>query len=223
VGILVKADNIYTGYSKSEMVLKNASFTLKTKEFVFLTGVSGSGKSTLLKSIYGELPIIRGSLNLGGIELKNISKSKLSYLRRHIGIVFQDYKLIENWTILENVMLPLLIMRVNRKEAEKEAVKLLSKVKLSHKIDKYPKELSGGEQQRAAIARAIIHDPVLVLADEPISGLDDYSANLVMELFVMANEEKDITVVIATHTLTNTYNLNYKELHLEKGTLYELS
>ncbi len=223
MGILVKADNIYTGYSKSEMVLKNASFTLKTKEFVFLTGVSGSGKSTLLKSIYGELPIIRGSLNLGGIELKNISKSKLSYLRRHIGIVFQDYKLIENWTILENVMLPLLIMRVNRKEAEKEAVKLLSKVKLSHKIDKYPKELSGGEQQRAAIARAIIHDPVLVLADEPISGLDDYSANLVMELFVMANEEKDITVVIATHTLTNTYNLNYKELHLEKGTLYELS
>ena len=107
--------------------------------------------------------------------------------------------------------------------SENEAIKLLNKVKLSHKLDKYPAELSGGEQQRAAIARAIIHDPVMILADEPISGLDEYSANLVMDLFIMANNEKEITVLIASHSLPQTLNIKYRQIHLEKGQVYELS
>ena len=222
MGVLVKAENLYIGY-KNEMVIRNANFKIYSKDFVFLTGVSGSGKTTLIKSVYGEVPVVKGSLNVGGIELNNIKKSKLSYLRKYLGVVFQDYKLIPEWTILKNVMLPMLISGIDKSIAEEEAINLLNKVKLSHKLDKYPAELSGGEQQRAAIARAIIHDPVMILADEPISGLDEYSANLVMDLFIMANNEKGITVVIASHSLPQTFDVNYRQIHLEKGQVHELS
>ncbi len=222
MGVLVNAKDLYLGY-KHETIIKNANFKINTKDFVFLTGISGSGKTTIIKSLYGEVPVLKGSLNVGGIELRNVKKSKLSYLRKYLGVVFQDYKLIPEWNILKNVMLPLLIAGVDKQVAENEAMKLLNKVKLSHKIDKFPEELSGGEQQRAAIARAIIHDPVMILADEPISGLDEYSANLVMDLFVMANKEKDITVVIASHSLPQTFNVEYRQIHLEKGQVYELS
>lgn len=222
MAILVEAKNLHLGY-KNEIIIKNTNFNIKTKDFVFLTGVSGSGKTTIIKSLYGEVPVLEGSLKVGGIELNNIKRSKLSYLRRYIGVVFQDYKLIPEWNILKNVMLPLLIAGVDKKIAEEEAIKLLSKVKLSHKFDKYPVELSGGEQQRVAIARAIIHNPVLVLADEPISGLDEYSANLVMDLFVMANREKNITILIASHSLPNSFNMDFRQLHIEKGIVYELS
>ena len=222
MAILVEAKNLYLGY-KNEIIIKNANFKVKTKDFVFLTGVSGSGKTTLIKSLYGEVPVLKGSLKVGGIELYNIKKSKLAYLRRYIGVVFQDYKLIPEWNILKNVMLPLLIAGVDKKRAEEEAIKLLGKVKLSHKLDKYPVELSGGEQQRVAIARAIIHNPVLILADEPISGLDEYSASLVMDLFIMANREKNITVLIASHSLPNAFDIDFRQLHIEKGVIYELS
>ncbi|MEO1927344.1 MAG: ABC transporter ATP-binding protein [Nautiliaceae bacterium] len=220
--ILVEAKNLYTGYNKIP-VIKNANFKINTQDFVFLTGVSGSGKTTIIKSLYGEIPIIKGSLNVGGIELYKIKKSKLTYLRKYLGVVFQDYKLIPEWTILKNVMLPLLIIGIDKKNAQNKAIQLLDKVNLAHKLDKYPAELSGGEQQRAAIARAIIHDPVMILADEPISGLDEYSASLVMDLFIMANREKNITILIASHSLPQTFNIKYRQIHLEKGELYELS
>jgi cell division transport system ATP-binding protein len=220
--ILVEAKNLYTGYNKIP-VIKNANFKINTQDFVFLTGVSGSGKTTIIKSLYGEIPIIKGSLNVGGIELYKIKKSKLTYLRKYLGVVFQDYKLIPEWTILKNVMLPLLIIGIDKKNAQNKAIQLLDKVNLAHKLDKYPAELSGGEQQRAAIARAIIHDPVMILADEPISGLDEYSTSLVMDLFIMANREKNITILIASHSLPQTFNIKYRQIHLEKGELYELS
>ena len=216
MGVLVEAKDLYLGY-KNEPVIKKGNFKVYTKDFVFLTGVSGSGKTTIIKSLYGEIPVLRGSLNVGGIELKGVKKSKITYLRKYLGVVFQDYKLIPEWSILKNVMLPMLIAGIDKKTAENKAIKLLNKVKLSHKLDKYPAELSGGEQQRAAIARAIIHDPVMILADEPISGLDEYSANLVMDLFIMANNEKEITVLIASHSLPQTFNIKYRQIHLEKG------
>ena len=222
MGVLVEAKDLYLGY-KNEPVIKKGNFKVYTKDFVFLTGVSGSGKTTIIKSLYGEIPVLKGSLNVGGIELNGVKKSKISYLRKYLGVVFQDYKLIPEWSILKNVMLPMLIAGIDKKTAENKAIKLLNKVKLSHKLDKYPAELSGGEQQRAAIARAIIHDPVMILADEPISGLDEYSANLVMDLFIMANNEKEITVLIASHSLPQTFNIKYRQIHLEKGEVYELS
>ena len=221
MGKLVLAKNLILGY-KQEIIIKKANFSIRSGEFVFLTGISGSGKSTLIKSLYGEIKPISGFLNIGGFEMHKIKKSQLSQLRRYLGVVFQDFKLIPEWNILKNVSLPLLISGFSRQAAEEKAINLLSKVKLSHKADKFPTELSGGEQQRAAIARAIIHEPVMILADEPISGLDEYSANLVMELFIMANK-LGITVVIASHSLPQTFNVEYKHIKLEKGTLNELS
>jgi len=212
---LVLAKNLILGY-KEGIVIKKATFSIRRGEFVFLTGISGSGKSTLLKSLYGEIKPISGFLNIGGFEMHKIKKSQLSQLRRHLGVVFQDFKLIPEWNILKNVSLPLLIAGFSKKDAEEKAMTWLSKVKLSHKTDKLPAELSGGEQQRAAIARAIIHNPAMILADEPISGLDEYSANLVMELFIMANS-LGITVVIASHSSPQTFNVEYKHINLDKG------
>jgi len=222
MGKLVLAKNLTLGYDRHNIIINNANFSIKSGDFVFLTGVSGSGKSTLIKSLYGEIKPISGFLNIGGFEMHKINSYKLSQFRRYLGIIFQDFKLISEWNILKNVSLPLLIAGHSKQEAEEKAINLLSKVKLSHKADKFPLELSGGEQQRAAIARALIHEPVMILADEPISGLDEYSANLVMELFIMANK-LGITIIIASHSLPQTFNIEYKHLYIEKGTIYELS
>ena len=221
MGKLVLAKNITINYDNTQ-IIKPSSFSIKSGDFVFLTGVSGSGKTTLIKTLYAEHKIQNGELFIGEFNLSRISKSKISLLRKHLGVVFQDFKLIPEWNILKNVMLPLLISGIDKKQAEEEAMKYLNKVKLSHKADKFPFELSGGEQQRAAIARAIIHNPVMILADEPISGLDEYSASLVMDLFIKANK-LGITIVIASHSIPQNFDLLFKHLHIEKGKIYELS
>ncbi len=221
MGKIVIAENLSLKYENSEIITPS-SFTINSGDFVFLTGVSGSGKTTIIKSLYGEIKPNSGKLMIGEFNLNNISKSKLALLRKHLGIVFQDFKLIPEWNILKNVMLPLLIAGVNKTDAENLAMEYLSRVKLSHKADKFPEELSGGEQQRAAIARATIHNPVMILADEPISGLDEYSASLVMDLFIKANR-LGITIVIASHSIPSNFSINFRQLHIEKGKVYELS
>ena len=203
------------------IVIDKASFSINSGEFVFLTGVSGSGKTSIIKAMYGEIPC-EGDLFVGEFKLNKIKKSSLSLLRRHLGIVFQDFKLIPEWNVLKNVMLPLLINGVDRQTATKLAKNYLKHVNMLHKADKYPLELSGGEQQRVAIARAIIHNPVMVLADEPISGLDEYSASLVMDLFIKA-KKLGITILIASHSLPSIFEIPYKHLHIDKGKVYELS
>jgi len=218
---IILANNLTIGY-ENKPVIKNANFSVNNGDFVFLTGVSGSGKTSIIKTLYGELKPISGDIYIGEFNLSKISKSKLSLLRRHLGIVFQDFKLIPEWNILKNVMLPLLISGIDKKDAENLAMKYLAKVNLSHKADKFPAELSGGEQQRVAIARATIHNPVMILADEPISGLDEYSASLVMDLFMKANRQ-GITVIIASHSIPQHFDINFKQLHIEKGSVYELS
>ena len=219
---LVIAEDLTLTYDNNP-VIKSANFSINNGDFIFLTGVSGSGKTTIIKSLYGELKPHSGKLMIGEFNLSSINKSKLSLLRRHLGIVFQDFKLIPEWSILKNVMLPLLILGVNKSTAETLAMDYLSKVKLSHKADKFPAEISGGEQQRAAIARATIHNPVMILADEPISGLDEYSASLVMDLFIKANKQLGITILIASHSIPSTFDIDYKQLHIEKGKIYELA
>jgi len=221
MGKLVIAKNLTLTYENTP-IIKSSDFTINSGDFVFLTGVSGSGKTTVIKSLYGELKPANGELMVGEFNLSKINKSKLSLLRKHLGVVFQDFKLIPEWNILKNVMLPLLIAGIDKNSAQDLAMKYLNKVKLSHKADKFPAELSGGEQQRAAIARATIHNPVMILADEPISGLDEYSASLVMDLFIKANR-LGITIVIASHSIPNEFDINFRQLHIEKGKLYELS
>ena len=218
---VVVAKDLYMGY-KNEIIIEKGNFSLESGDFVFLTGASGSGKTTILKHLYGELKAKSGYLNIGGLDMMSIKSKKLTYLRRHIGVVFQDYKLIKEWNIEKNVRLPLMIAGINEDIQQKKVSKLLSQVKLAHRADKYPYELSGGEQQRAAVIRAIINEPVLILADEPTGNLDDYSAKLVMELFQYAHE-LGITILIATHHLPQTFDIPYRHIHIEGKKIYEVS
>jgi cell division transport system ATP-binding protein len=218
---VISAKNLRLGY-ENEDIIKDASFSIKTGDFVFLTGASGSGKTTIIRHLYGELKPKAGFLHIGNFDMNTISHSQLLYLRRFIGIVFQDYKLIKDWTIEKNVKLPLIIAGIKEEIAQKKVDQLLAKVKLSHKAENYPYELSGGEQQRAAVIRAIINEPVMILADEPTGSLDDFSAKIVMDLFAFANQ-LGITVLIATHRLPLDFNIKYRNIHIEGKKIYELS
>jgi len=220
---VIIAKNISITYDKQEMIINKASFTIDSGSFVFITGASGSGKSTLLKSIFGALKPVEGSLIVGGVELKGVSKSKLNLLRRHIGIVFQDYKLIKEWTIDKNISLPLIINGYEKSVIEQQVETLLKHVRLKHQSGKYPLELSGGEQQRVAMARALSHNPIMILADEPTGNLDDYSAQLIWNLLEGANEQLNTTIVVVTHRIPQTLNVDYKHFHIEHGQIHEVN
>lgn len=220
---VVYANRLDLGYKDGERIIKKADFSIQSKDFVFISGPSGSGKSTLLKSLYGELDVQNGSLSVCGIDMEKIKSKKLNLLRRHLGIIFQDYKLIKEWTIEKNVSLPLLINGYSKEVCASQCERLLGHIKLSHKADNYPMELSGGEQQRVAMARALSHNPVLLLADEPTGNLDDYSSEVIWNLLKGANEQLNMTIVVVTHRIPDSLGLHYRHLHIEEGTLYELS
>jgi len=219
---VIIADNLSLSYSNSETIINKVQFSVDSGSFVFITGASGSGKSTLLKSLYGALKPQEGSLVVGGVELKGVSSSKLNFLRKHIGIVFQDYKLVKEWTIEKNIMLPLLINGYEKTVTQNQVDSLLKHVRLKHQSGKYPLELSGGEQQRVAMARALAHNPILILADEPTGNLDDYSAELIWNLLVGANEQLKTTVIVVTHHIPETINVEYKHYHIEFGRINEV-
>ncbi len=220
---VIVAENLSLAYEKSEMIIKRVNFSVESGSFVFITGASGSGKSTLLKSLYGALSPIEGSLIVGGVELKGVSRSKLNLLRRHIGIVFQDYKLINEWTIDKNISLPLIINGFDKTVTQNQVETLLKHVRLKHQSGKYPLELSGGEQQRVAMARALAHNPIMILADEPTGNLDDYSAQLIWNLLAGANEQLGTTVVVVTHRIPESFAVDYRHFHIEYGNIHEVS
>ncbi len=220
---VIVAENLSLAYEKDEMIIDRVSFSIESGSFVFITGASGSGKSTLLKSFFGALPPVEGSLVVGGVELNGVSRSKLNLLRRHIGIVFQDYKLINEWTIDKNISLPLIINGYEKSVTENQVETLLKHVRLKHQSGKYPLELSGGEQQRVAMARALAHNPIMILADEPTGNLDDYSAQLIWNLLAGANEQLKTTVVVVTHRIPQSLSVDYKHYHIEYGNIHEVS
>lgn len=219
---VIIAKELSLSYSTNETIINKANFSISSGSFVFITGASGSGKSTLLKSIFGALQPKQGSLVVGGVELNRVSRSKLNLLRRHIGIVFQDYKLIKEWTIDKNIMLPLLINGYVKSVANAQVDKLLKHVRLNHQSGKYPLELSGGEQQRVAMARALSHNPILILADEPTGNLDDYSSQLIWNLLEGANSQLKTTVIVVTHHIPKTITTDYKHFHIEYGSINEI-
>jgi len=220
---VIIAKDISLSYSSSETIINQANFTINSGSFVFITGASGSGKSTLLKSLFGGLKPKQGSLIVGGVELNGVSSSKLNFLRRHIGIVFQDYKLVKEWTIEKNIMLPLIINGYEKGVTQNQVDTLLKHVRLKHQSGKYPKELSGGEQQRVAMARALSHNPILILADEPTGNLDDYSSQLIWNLLEGANEQLKTTVIVVTHHIPQSMNVDYKHFHIEYGSINEVN
>lgn len=220
---VIIAENLSLSYKEFETIISKANFSIDAGSFVFITGASGSGKSTLLKSFYGAIEPRAGALSVGGVKMSRISTSKLNFLRRHIGIVFQDYKLIKEWTIEKNVMLPLIISGYTKDVSSAQVQKLLGHVKLIHQAGKYPPELSGGEQQRVAMARALAHNPILILADEPTGNLDEYSSQVIWNLLEGANTQLKTTVVVVTHNIPNTITIPYTHYHIEMGNIHEVS
>lgn len=220
---VVKATDLTLFYNQKEPILKNINLEVKKGEFIFLTGKSGSGKSTFLKSIYGDIAIGKGNINVSGFDMKNISKSNLSLLRRHIGVIFQDFKLINEWSVEKNVMLPLIIAGYSKEICAHQAKKLLTHVKLSHKATSYPMELSGGEQQRVAMARALAHNPKLIVADEPTGNLDEYSSNVIWNLLKNVKEHIGSTIIVVTHKIPSNIAIDYKQYYLDSGSMHEIS
>ena len=220
---VITANRLTLAYDNGEKeIIRNASFKIKKGDFVFITGPSGSGKSTLLKSFYGQLVPKRGDLMVGGLDMSTISRKKLQKLRTHLGIIFQDYKLINEWTVAKNVILPLIIAGYNLDMQQTQAQRLLKHVKLEDKADMYPRQLSGGEQQRVGVARALSKTPFLILADEPTGNLDEYSSNVIWDLMENAREQLDATVVVVTHRIPTIFNTPYRHLILENGGLHEV-
>lgn len=220
---VIHAEGLTIAYGRDEPIITNANMKVSPHEFVFITGKSGSGKSSILKSIYGELTPKNGDLHVCGLNINNINTGNLNLLRRYLGIVFQDYRLINDWTIEKNVMLPLMIGGFSRSVCVNQAQKLLKHVKLLHKADKYPLELSGGEQQRVAMARALAHNPVMILADEPTGNLDEYSSEVIWDLLKNAREHLGTTILVVTHHIPSTLGIDYKHFFLESGVIYEVS
>jgi len=218
---VISASNLTLAYDNKE-VIKDATFNIKKGEFVFITGPSGSGKSTLLKSLYGQIKITEGNLVVGGIDLASARQNKLQELRTHLGIIFQDYKLVNEWSVAKNVVLPLMIAGYSLDVQNTQAQRLLKHVKLSEHGDKYPLELSGGEQQRVGVARALSKNPVVILADEPTGNLDDYSSNVIWDLMENACQQLETTVLVVTHKIPSIFSLPYRHFIIENKGVYEV-
>lgn len=218
---IIEAKGLTLSYENDANVINNINFTINKNDFVFITGKSGSGKSTLVRSLYGQLPVKGGSLEVCSIGLKSISKRNLIRLRRDIGVVFQDYRLIKDWTVEQNIILPLKILGCDNQTCSNQLNKLLRSINLDFKFDKYPLELSGGEQQRVALARALAHNPSLILCDEPTGNLDDYSSSLVWDLLVLAKNTWNATIVVVTHKIPSTLTIYYRHFELDGGKLNE--
>jgi cell division transport system ATP-binding protein len=220
---VINATHLTLSYGNGQQeIIKDASFNIQKGEFVFITGPSGSGKSTLLKSLYGQLKPTEGSLFIGGHDLCDIKKSKLQELRTHFGIIFQDYKLVNEWTVAKNVVLPLMIAGYSLDVQNTQAKRLLKHVELSDYGNKYPLELSGGEQQRVGVARAFAKNPVVILADEPTGNLDDYSSNVIWDLMENACQQLETTVLVVTHKIPTIFSLPYRHFIIENKGIYEV-
>ncbi|MDR0665546.1 MAG: ATP-binding cassette domain-containing protein [Helicobacteraceae bacterium] len=218
---IASAKDLSLAYDSREIVLRNLSFSIYEGDLIFVTGASGSGKSTLIKAFYGAVAPIKGYLRVGGVNMPSENRSSIDRLRRKLGIVFQDYRLIDEWTIERNIALPLYIAGYDQRRIKDQVEKLLKHVRLTHRRDRFPRELSGGEQQRVAVARALSHNPMLLLADEPTGNLDDFSAQLVHELFMAVNQLGK-TVMIVTHRMPSIADINYRHFCIEEGRLFEI-
>jgi len=203
-------------YEGGHVALKQVDFHLKQAEMAFLTGHSGSGKSTLLKLVSLMERPTTGRIVLNGNDISHIKGDDIPYLRRHIGMIFQDHRLLMNRSVLENVGLPLLIEGYSRYEIKRRSLAALEKVGLAGKENHAPVHLSGGEQQRVGIARAIINQPPLLLADEPTGNLDPKLSLEILSLFESLNEF-GMSVLIATHDLGLIAKMRYRTLTLKDG------
>ena len=205
-------------YTSHSLALADVTLSVEKGDFAFLTGPSGAGKTTLLKLIFREELPSEGQILVHGRNITALPPHQIPFLRRTIGVVFQDFKLLPLKTILENVTLVLRILGVPPRERKARAYRVLKMVGLHHKLASFPLELSGGEQQRVAIARALINEPAILLADEPTGNLDPDLAHEIMELFKEINA-RGTTVLVATHDREMIARMQRRTIHLDRGRL----
>ena len=214
---MIHFQNVTKDYD-NQTAIRDISFSVDKGEMIFLTGPSGSGKSTLMKLIYLAEKPDNGNITIAGWETSHLKESSIPSVRRNIGIVFQDFRLLENRTAFENVALALRIRGIGEKETKTRVYDALKTVNLRHKSDSYPKTLSGGEQQRVVIARAIVSEPSILLADEPTGNLDPDTAAGVARIFKDIHA-KGTTILIATHNRELYKNTGKRVLRLDSGNL----
>lgn len=217
---MVSFSSVSKRYPGGQAALQEVSFSLESGELVFVTGRSGAGKSTLLKLIPAMERPTNGSVIVHGQNVGALKRSAIPYLRRNIGLVFQDQKLLYDRSVYENVMLPLSFSDHAPKEAARRARAALDKVGLLARERANPIQLSGGEQQRLAIARAVVNRPSLLLADEPTANLDAESAQRIVEIFT-AFHQVGVTVIIATHDVAIVERFGRRILHVDGGRVAE--
>jgi cell division transport system ATP-binding protein len=205
-------------FDRYSTALHDVTFQIEKGEFVFVTGPSGAGKSTLLKLILRQMLPTEGQVIVNGRNLNAMRRGQVPYFRREIGMVFQDFKLIERMTVFENLSFILTVLGVAPKEHKKKAYSALRAVSLHHKMNSYPLQLSGGEQQRVAIARALINDPLVVIADEPTGNLDPDLSNDIVQIFNEANL-RGSTILLATHDRELIRSSGRRVLSLVQGRL----
>jgi len=215
---MIRFDNVGIRYGSGDEVLKDITFDIEPGSFQFLTGPSGAGKTSLLRLLFMSLKPTRGLINVFGKDSATLTNAELPSVRRRIGIVFQDFRLLDHLTLYENVALPLRVRGYEERSYRRDVIDLLKWVGLTERIDAFPPVLSGGEKQRAAVARALIDQPELLLADEPTGNLDPHLAKRLLRLFIELNRS-GTSVVIATHDLNLMDQYEARRLVLNEGRL----
>ena len=200
------------------VALKNATLHIDQGDFVFVVGPTGSGKSTFIKLITKEIEPDEGEVSVEGRPLSRMSNRDVAFLRREIGMVFQDFKLLENKTVFENVSFAMEVVRCSKKTIDRQVPQMLSVMGIEDKANNYPGELSAGEQQRVAIARAIINNPRILIADEPTGNLDPETAWEIMQLLELVNK-RGTTVVMVTHARDIVNRMNKRVIAIDQGTI----
>lgn len=215
---MIEFKNVSKKYGTGTLAVDNANFTIEKGEFAFLIGNSGCGKSTIIKMMLKEEEPSAGNIFINGRDITKIKPSKVPYLRRSMGIVFQDFRLLPDKTVYDNVAFAMYVVRASQKHIKRQVPMVLSLVGLSQKAKMYPNELSGGEQQRVALARAIVNNPSMLIADEPTGNLDPNTAWDIMELLNDINL-RGTTVVVATHAKDIVDRMNRRVIRIDHGNI----
>ena len=216
---MIRFDNVCKTYTTGVEAVKNANLEIEKGEFVFVVGSSGCGKSTMIKMMLKELEPNSGRIYINGTDITRLPKTKIPNLRRSMWIVFQDFRLLEDKTVYENVAYAMRVIGASKKAIKRQVPNVLSLVGLLNKAKAYPDQLSGGEQQRVAVARAIVNNPVMLIADEPTGNLDPETAWEIMSLLNDINR-RGTTVVVATHAKDIVDKMEKRVIAINKGVIY---